>query len=108
MALRGGVYVAFLVGAAVTWFMKQQADKRRKNKSNDDEVALSETELANPREVLKNSDWHVRLKAIRLIADQHSIEAIPDLTSALSDEDSDVRDAAVQALVGYIHNCSEL
>lgn len=98
MALRSGVYVAFLLSVLITWFMKRY-DKTKKTEKLKD--TLSEINIENPLEALKNPNWPVRLKAVQVLSNLPPEEAIPSLILALDDEDSDVRENAADALAAY-------
>jgi len=95
--MRGSVYVAMLVSVIIAWFMKQYDNKRKARP----ETSLDDIEIDNPLEALKDANWAVRLKAIQQLPKMPSEEAIPHLIAALGDEDSDVREAAADALASY-------
>jgi HEAT repeat protein len=94
--MRGGIYILFVIGAGVAWFLKR---RKRTNVGQPQTIVA-----ANPAEgvnALQNPQWQVRLDAVQRLAAQKQPDSLPRLIATLNDSDSDVRDAAVEAVAAF-------
>jgi HEAT repeat protein len=94
--MRGGIYILFIVGAAVGWFLK----RRQRTKAGQAQTVVSASTV-EPANALQHPQWQVRLNAVQQLAEQKQPENLSRLIAMLNDSDSDVRDAAVEAVAAY-------
>lgn len=105
-AMRGLMYLGFVVAALVGWFMQ----KRRKTSSvlkPAEMPVLNHEDPASLKASLRDSRWRVRLQAVRAIQDKPSPENMELLLLALADQDNDVRETAAEALLLYGQDAAE-
>ena len=94
--MRGGIYILFIIAAAAGWFIKH---RQRTNAAQTSPVVSANP--VEPVNALQNPQWQVRLDAVQRLAIQHHSDNLPTLVTMLNDADSDVRDAAVEAVAAF-------
>lgn len=92
--MRGGIYILFIIGAAVAWFLK------RRQRANTNQVMISADPI-EPLDALRHPYWQMRLEAVQELAQRKQPEDLSHLITMLNDTDSDVRDAAVEGVGAY-------
>lgn len=93
---RGGIYIVFIIGMAITWVMNRYFKKKSAP------IILPEAEAKTEADfiaALGDKDWHLRLWGAEHLIGVATEAAIPALVKRLEDEDPDVREAASQALI---------
>jgi HEAT repeat protein len=94
--LRGGIYILFVIGVVAGWLLK-----RRQRDSSSQGRAAAPDHTAEPANALQHPQWQMRLQAVRQIAGQREQNNLPLLLPMLNDQDSDVREAAIEAVAVF-------
>ncbi|MBZ0291893.1 MAG: HEAT repeat domain-containing protein [Anaerolineae bacterium] len=90
--MRGAIYIVFAVVVVVGWLMKRRAKPTSTPNDHSNEA------IENPLEALHHPNWQMRVRAIALLSQNTDSDTLMQLMPMLRDSDSDVRDAAVEAI----------
>lgn len=98
LLMRGGIYLLFVVGVAIRWLFRRLKSKDNPLAQDDMQTIISKD---NAIEYLDSRDWHKRLSAINLLADNPEARHIPALAQHLNDPIYDIREALLLALIAH-------